>query len=100
MGRPEDYLGMAARAGRIAAGRKAAEVALRRGRGRLVLLAKECGRDVSKRFSKLAEAFGVPVVRVDLDLGRAIGRPGKVVAVVTDEGLAGQILSSMKEVEA
>ena len=99
MRRPEDYLGIAARAGKMAAGRTAAEMALRKGRGRLVLLAKECGKDVRKRFVKLAETFGVPVVRVDLDLGRAIGRPGKVVAVVTDTGLAGQVLSSIGEKE-
>ncbi|HIE03624.1 MAG TPA: hypothetical protein EYP61_02570 [Candidatus Latescibacteria bacterium] len=99
MGRPENYLGIAARAGKVAAGRKAAEMALRRGRGRLVLLAKECGKDVRRHFVRLAETFGVPVIRTDLDLGRAIGRPGKVVAVVTDADLAGQVIASIGEKE-
>ena len=93
-GGPEDYIGIAARAGKVAAGRTAVEVALRRGRGRLVLLAEGCGAEVRRRFRRLSGRFGVPVVTVDFDLGRAIGRPGKVVAVVTDPGLARQILSS------
>jgi len=95
MGRAEDYLGLAAKAGKIAAGRTAVERVLRRGRGYLVLLAKKCGRDVKRRFLRLAEQFGVPVAHVNGDLGKAIGRPGKVVAVLTDPGLARQVRQAL-----
>ncbi|HID11931.1 MAG TPA: hypothetical protein EYP17_11625 [Candidatus Latescibacteria bacterium] len=92
MGKVEEYLGLAAKAGKVAAGRTAVEKALWRGRGYLVLLTRECGRDVQRRFRGLAERFGVPVAPVDGDLGRAIGMPGKVVAVLTDPNLARQVL--------
>ena len=82
------FLGLAARAGAVAPGVERARDALRRGRARLVILARDAAEGQRSKVDRLARVRGVPL-RWGGDraaLGRALGqRAVSAVAVLQDE---------------
>ncbi|HEY8552202.1 MAG TPA: ribosomal L7Ae/L30e/S12e/Gadd45 family protein [Thermaerobacter sp.] len=89
-GDPKGLLGLARRAGRLAAGDHAVRFALQRGRAALVLVAEDAGAACRRRFAHLTAREAVPMVvwGRKADLGAAVGRSQCAVLAVTDKGLA------------
>ena len=88
------YLSLAAKAGKLFSGAEESEYHIRRGRGGLLVLADDAGRNVEKRASELAAGSSrVRLLKIPYtksELSAAIGRGNTVaVVLVTDEGLAG-----------
>ena len=92
-------LGFAARAGRIASGETACEKALRSGRGYLTILSEDASGNTVKKFTALAGAAGIPLLRFSgkIELGRMIGKGERSCAVVTDEHFADVIMQHLQE---
>ena len=90
---PWGLLGLARRAGRLAAGDHAVRYALQAGRAALVLLARDAGGACRRRFTGLAGRAGVPLVTYGskAELGAVAGRGECAVLAVTDPGLAAAV---------
>ena len=86
-------MGFAMRAGKCIAGDFACERAVKRGNARLVLLDTAASAATQERYSGLCERAGIPRVGVQ-DMGRAIGKDGRMVAVVTDARFVQMILDA------
>ncbi len=92
MNRALGMLGLCARAGKIPSGEQAAELAIRRGEARLILLDGGASPATVKAFRDACQSHSIPLRLTDADaLGRAIGKPGRRIAAVTDEKLAGRL---------
>lgn len=79
------------RAGCVVSGDFAAEKTVKGGRARLVLLNAQASEKTLERYRGYASRADVPVVAIE-DMDRAIGKPGRMVAAVTDDGFARMIL--------
>lgn len=81
-------LGLAQKAGKIASGDFAAEKAILAGKAKLVLLAEDAADETKKKYCILAEDYQVDCVTVGskIELGTAIGKDFRAVAVILDDG--------------
>lgn len=97
MSDPFHLLGLARRAGRLAAGHEAVERAVVTGRARLVLVAGDASAASRERFRRLAEAHGVDfrVCGSKEELGRAVGSAPKAVLAILDAGLAARVMAGV-----
>ena len=86
-------LGLAHRAGYIAAGAMATERALLSGRCRLLLVAVDTAPETQKRLDAMTSQTNTPVFRVlsKLQLGTAVGKSPKAALAITDTGFAGSL---------
>ena len=86
------YLSLAAKAGRIVTGGDEVEKSIRRGKGGLLILASDAGKDTVRRGELLARDRLVTLERsayTKSQIAAAVGRGSSVaLALVTDEGLA------------
>lgn len=88
-----NMLGLCARAGKLVTGEKAVVQAVRSGACYVVLLDGGVAKNGDKAVSQACESHGVPLLRAEPGrLGRAIGRPGRMAAGVTDPGMAQRII--------
>lgn len=87
-------LGLCRRAGKCQSGEFAAERAVKAGKAKLVLLEETASENTGARFSALCAGRGIPLKLVP-EVGRAIGREGRVVMAVTDIQFANMILGAM-----
>lgn len=89
-GDPRGLIGLARRAGRLAAGDHAVRHAFQQGRAALVVVAADAGAACHRRFARLAARDAVPLVvwGGKGELGALAGRPQCAVLAVTDKGLA------------
>jgi ribosomal protein L7Ae-like RNA K-turn-binding protein len=92
-------LGLARRAGAVAAGTDAARKAVREGRAFLVVLASDASPGQLKKLLPLVERTGVPhcVWGTRAELGGAIGTGLSSAVAITEASLAGQVESSLLE---
>lgn len=86
-------LGLAHRAGAIAAGAMQVEKALLSGRCQLLLIAIDSAAETKKQFSAVTLRTGIPFINVltKLQMGTAVGKSPKAALAVTDPGFAGAI---------
>ncbi|MEG1537555.1 MAG: ribosomal L7Ae/L30e/S12e/Gadd45 family protein [Clostridiales bacterium] len=91
------YLGIAQKAGKIAAGDAVAMAALNAGRVCLLVLAADAAEQVLQSFSQEASAKAVPIIywRGKNDLGRIVGKSRRGAVAVLDCGLAAAILKTV-----
>lgn len=90
MGEPLGFLGLAKRAGKLAAGEDAVLSALQGGKVRLLLLACDAGEHTSRRMESRSQGR-LPIAYLHSDkaaLGAALGWEQCAVAAVTDLGMA------------
>ena len=93
MNRLLGMLGLCARAGALVTGEKACIQQIRSGKARAAVLDGAASGNAVKAVSQACQTHGVPLARTGpLELGDAIGKPGRMAAVVTDAGLAAQII--------
>lgn len=86
-------LGLCMRAGRLVSGEAKCETAIRQGEAKLVVLASDVSANTAKKFNNSAYYYKLPVVTAGTiaQLGHALGKAHRAVAVVTDEGFAKKI---------
>lgn len=77
-------LGLCQRAGKLVSGDFAAEQALKRRKGDLLILAGDASERTREKFLKLAEQTGIPCYSLGTrsDLGEALGKEADRAAVV------------------
>jgi len=88
-----NMLGLCARAGRLTTGEKACVDKIRAGGAYAALLDGAAAKNAVKSMTDACEHHGVTLIRTpEYALGDAIGKPGRMACVVTDEGFAKSIL--------
>ena len=93
-----NMLGLCMRAGKIISGEKACVQAIRTGKALVVLLDGGVAKNADKAVTDACSFYEVPLIRVpDDELGYAIGKPGRMVAAITDPSMAGRILEYLKQ---
>ncbi|MBR1558850.1 MAG: ribosomal L7Ae/L30e/S12e/Gadd45 family protein [Clostridia bacterium] len=91
--RAMNMLGLCARAGKLVTGEKAVVQAIRSGSCHLALLDGAVAQNGEKAVTDACASHGVPLIKTGADaLGAAIGRPGRMAAAVTDQGMAKRII--------
>ncbi len=80
-------LGLAMKAGKCASGDFACEKLIKGGGARLVVLDATASASTKARYEGMCARAGVALIETQA-LGSAIGRPGRMVAVVTHESFA------------
>ena len=91
-------LGLCARAGKAVSGADAVEIALRKKSARLILIDEGASEGTKKAALEKANRADVPVVFIqNQSLGQAIGKPGRMLAAVTDASFADRILTLGQE---
>ena len=98
MNRAMGLLGLCARAGKVQSGEQAAELAIRRRQAELVLLDGAASQATRKAFQDACAHYSIPIRLTDAEeLGWAIGKPGRRVAVITDGKLAKKLAEMLPE---
>jgi len=94
MDRMLNMLGLCARAGRLITGEKACVQAIRSGGAFVALLDGAASANAVKALTDACNSHGVPLARTgEYRLGDAIGKPGRIAAVVTDARMAERIIA-------
>ena len=88
-----NLLGLCARARRLVTGEKAVVQAIRAGDCALAILDADTAKNGEKAVRQACQTHGVTLlIAPPGTLGRAIGKPGRMAAAITDTGFAGKIL--------
>lgn len=91
-------LGLCARAGKIVSGAQGAEGAVKARHAFLVLMDAQSSALAQKSMADLCANRGVKMILLEEQmLGDAIGKPGRLVAAITDESFASRIGQLLKE---
>ncbi|MBQ2956255.1 MAG: ribosomal L7Ae/L30e/S12e/Gadd45 family protein [Clostridia bacterium] len=100
MNRALGMLGLCARAGKIQSGEQACELAIKHGQAQLILLDGAASQNTRKAFINACVSHSIPIRLTDADaLGWAIGKPGRMIAVVLDGKLAQKLADMLPEPE-
>ena len=92
MNRLLGMLGLCARAGALITGEKACIQQIRAGKARAAVLDGAAADNAVKAVGQACQTHGVPLVRTGpFELGDAIGKPGRMAAVITEPGLAERV---------
>ncbi len=83
-------LGIAAKAGRLVCGSFAVEKAVKAGKARYVIVTEDASDNTKKDFRDMCAWYHVPMLLRGSrgELGHALGKGERVVAAITDSGLA------------
>lgn len=86
-------LGLANRAGYIAAGAMQTEKAILSGRCKLLLVAEDAAPETQKRLHIMIDESGIPMFKVlsKLQLGTAVGKSPKAALAINDIGFASSL---------
>ncbi|HIW34247.1 MAG TPA: ribosomal L7Ae/L30e/S12e/Gadd45 family protein [Candidatus Paenibacillus intestinavium] len=92
-------LGMAMRAGKLATGDEIVLKAVRAGKAKLVIVAGDASENTKKKFSDKCGSYNVKLIEAyDREsLGRAIGKPDRVIIAVTDVQFAQLIAGHLSQ---
>jgi len=86
------YLALAAKAGKLRVGELDIKTSVQRGKGSLLVLARDAGQNTAHRAQKLSEDLPAPLIKTAYtksEIAAAIGRGNPVALVLMrDEGLA------------
>lgn len=89
-------IGLAMKAGRIVSGDFAAEKTVRAGNARLILLDAGVSDNTREKYEALAKAQDIGMFMI-ADLGACIGKPGRMVAAVTDDSFTNMIMRASRD---
>ncbi len=90
MDRALSMLGLCARAGRLAYGEPATVAAVRSKAARLAVLDEAAGPNTRKSVTDACSTHNVPLFAAR-DVGKAVGKPGRMAVAVLDQGFARRI---------
>ena len=97
MTRMLNMLGLCMRAGKIISGEKACIQAVRMGSACVVVLDNAAAKNAVKSVTDACTYHEVPLIYApENELGYAIGKPGRMVAAITDPSMADRILELSK----
>ncbi len=97
MNRMLNMLGLCMRAGKIISGEKASVQAIRSGAACAVVLDRAAAKNAVKAVNDACAYYQVPLIHApENELGFAIGKPGRMVAAITDPSMADRILQLEK----
>ena len=97
MNRMLNMLGLCMRAGKLLSGEKACVQAVRTGAACAVILDAAAAKNAVQAVTDACAWHEVPLVRApENELGFAIGKPGRMVAAITDPSFADRILQLEK----
>lgn len=84
------WLGLAQRAGKVVSGDFALVGKLRKGEGKLLIVAEDCGRNNREKYIHLAEREGLKWIEFGTrdGLGQAIGKEHRAALLLMDAGFA------------
>ena len=100
MSRMLGMLGLCARAGALVTGEKACIQQIRAGKARAAVLDGAASENAVKAVGQACVTHSVPLVRTGaFQMGDAIGKPGRMAAVITDAGFARRIIE-LNQVES
>ncbi len=93
-----NWLGLARKAGALAPGTHQAEMAIKDGRARVLIIAADAGAAVYRKYHLWAQNYAVPVVQAGTksDLGRAIGMGPHAILAISDPKLAERVLAAVQ----
>ena len=95
-----NLLGLCARARRLVTGEKAVVQAIRSGEAALAILDADTARNGEKAVRQACESHGARLlIAPPGELGRAVGKPGRMAAAVTDAGFARKIIQLCQPAE-
>lgn len=83
-------LGFAQASGKLASGEQGVEMALRKGKVRLLIMATDCSENSKQKYRCLAKAHNTLMMTYSSkeELGRVIGKPQRAAVAVLDPGFA------------
>ena len=91
------FLGLCMRAGRIVSGQEACVDLIRRQEAALVLLDGSASENTKKRIIDACHSHGAPGwILSENALGEAIGKRGRMVIALKDDGMARNLLSMLE----
>jgi ribosomal protein L7Ae-like RNA K-turn-binding protein len=90
-------IGLAYRAGRIAAGEDAVRKSIRKGKVRLLIISEDASENTQKRFGNAAEYYNIDVViwGTKEELGMSIGKSERSVIGITDDSFCKSLKGMM-----
>jgi ribosomal protein L7Ae-like RNA K-turn-binding protein len=94
--RLHNAMGLAMKAGRVRSGDFVTEKLVRAGGAKLVLLDADVSDNTRTKYVKLCELNQIPLTIVP-ELGMSVGRPGRMVAAVTDENFKNMIIRALPQ---
>ncbi len=86
-------MGLAMKAGKCQAGDFVCEKLVRAGKAKLVLLDSAASDATKQRYRGMCSRAGIEALETD-DMGVTIGKPGRMIAVVTDDNFVRMIKAS------
>lgn len=95
-----NMLGMAQRAGKVAAGEFSAEKMIQSGKARSVLVAEDASDNTKKRFRDKCLFYNIPFAMFATKdrLGHAIGKEMRAVIALSDEGLSKAVFRLLEQI--
>ncbi len=92
------FLGLCMRAGRITSGQEACVDLARKEDAALVLMDAAASENTRKRITDACHSHNVPLYEVsEGELGRAIGKKGRMVVALKADGMAQKLLTLLKD---
>ncbi|AUW93704.1 MAG: hypothetical protein C7B44_02850 [Sulfobacillus thermosulfidooxidans] len=88
-----NWIGLAKRAGKLAPGHNQVQIALTNHDARLVVIAKDAGESVYRKYHLWAQNLDVPLLQAGSmsDLGRAMGMGPHAVLAILDQSIADRL---------
>ncbi len=94
------FLGLCMRAGRIVSGQEACVDLIRRGEAALVLMDADASDNTQKRITDACHSHQTPLWMLSKGaLGAAIGKRGRMVIALRDDGMAQNLLNLLGQEE-
>ncbi len=92
-GKALSLLGIAMRAGQVISGDDMVERAVRAAKAAIVLLDEDVSHNTQDKYQSVCQARAVPLRMISMDqLGKAIGKPDRMIVAVKKGALADRIL--------
>lgn len=87
-------LGLAFKAGKTMFGTAACEKGIKRKRIKLLIMHDSISQGSEKHFRTLCERSGVDILKLDMPIGKAIGKEYILLVGITDEGFKNAIINA------
>ena len=89
-------IGFAMKAGRLKSGDFVTEKILRAKGAKIALIDTKASDNTKDKYRTICENTGITLVEIE-ELGRWIGKPGRMIAAVTDEAFAQMIRRALEQ---
>lgn len=89
-------ISLAAKAGKVVSGDTAVAAAVQKKEAHLLLAEKNASANTMDKMGKLKTAYELELLLIE-DLGACIGKPGRTMVAITDEGFAKAICKKYDE---